>query len=306
MKRSALLIGNSPNRLSQGYSWEDLLKELVKSVPKSTEVQHAHEKPFPLLYEEILAHIRRRSRRNEKDIKERIVALLGKVQPNPIHELFSSLGVTNILTTNYDYNIEHASGHTMEDAWLARETTFSLFRRAQINDQYVWHVHGELKRPNSITLGYDHYVSYLSELKKYLAYQTTTRTTPIKCAIKTRGKRFDRGDEPYSWADVFLSHDVHIVGLGLDYTEIDIWWLICYKERLRDTNFKWLGKTYYYYFQSPSKKSDPVSKETVRLSLLESMGVEVVPVVVNNNDYQKAHQRLIKGLKTRTSRQPKV
>lgn len=302
MNRNALLIGNSPNRLSQGYSWEDLLKELVKSVPKSVNVQHAHEKPFPLLYEEILTHIRRKSRRNEKDVKQRIVALLGKMQPNSVHALFSSLDVTDILTTNYDYNIEHASGYPTEDACLARETTFNLFRRARINDQYVWHIHGELKRPSSITLGYDHYVSYLSELKKYLAYQTTTRATPIKCAIKARGKRFDRGDEPYSWADVFLSHNVHIIGLGLDYTEIDIWWLICYKERLRDTNFKWLGKTYYYYFQSPSNQSDRASKEAVRLSLLESMGVEIIPLPVKNDDYGKAHQRLIKRLESQMDR----
>ena len=47
----------------------------------------------------------------------------------------------------------------------------------------------------------------------------------------------------YSWLDVFLRDDIHIVGLGLDCTEIDLWWAVTYKARKKAQGFH-VGRTF--------------------------------------------------------------
>ena len=39
-----------------------------------------------------------------------------------------------------------------------------------------------------------------------------------------------------SWAKIFFTDDIHIVGLGLTQSEIDIWWLITYRAFLYYSN----------------------------------------------------------------------
>ena len=35
-----------------------------------------------------------------------------------------------------------------------------------------------------------------------------------------------------SWIDIFLNDNIYILGLGLDFGEIDLWWLLSYRNRL--------------------------------------------------------------------------
>jgi hypothetical protein len=105
---------------------------------------------------------------------------------------------------------------------------------------------------------------------------------------------------PYSWVDVFLRNDVHIIGLQLDFAEIDLWWLLTVKERLRHKNASHkgrprVGRTVFYDFQS----TPPVPSDIARLSLLEGLGVQVVSFQIEAEwDYAKAFHRLLTDLRT--------
>lgn len=300
--QKTILIGNSINLMSEGYSWRDLLTGLIEYIGKSPAIKFKREKPFTLLYQEILIRANRYTPHREKELKSFIIKSLEKIKHNDYHKKYVELGFKNILTTNYDYNLESSLEAEFNSANVLRETKFNLFRRKKVKNKYVWHIHGEIESPSSITLGYDHYVGYLSEMNKYVSSGTTTRKEKIRSAVKSNRINFENDSLPYSWIDLFLKDEIHIVGLSLDYTELDLWWLITFKEKLRDTN-PTLGKTYFYYFTKEEDELDNVARreeahqDTIKISLLDSYGVVTKPIIVNNGNYQNAHDLIIEKLK---------
>ena len=117
------------------------------------------------------------------------------------------------------------------------------------NDRSIWHIHGEVNVPNSITLGYEHYAGYLQHLRAYLV--TGTKSTyknyqfvPIITRIGKNAIKFD------SWVDFFFRKDIHIVGFTFDYIEMELWWLLTYRARCmynKKCNIK--NRIIYYYPQ---------------------------------------------------------
>ena len=74
------------------------------------ELERFKHKPFALVYEEILLAEGPASRVDEETMKKRIAKLIGGLQFNEIHQRVMAPGVNHILTTNYDYGFEIASG----------------------------------------------------------------------------------------------------------------------------------------------------------------------------------------------------
>lgn len=282
-KEAVLLVGNGINRLSQDYSWENLLEDLIAYIGKKHTIQFKKEKPFTLLYEEIYLRARKYRGKNEIKLKEKITELMGNLKVNEFHTKFLNLGVKHILTTNYDYNLERSyMNHIGESDNLSSETKYNLFRRRKVDDTYIWHIHGEAEVAKSITLGHGHYVGYLQKMRNHLTGK------------KRNILDFEKTKDIYSWVDLFIKDNVYIVGSSLDYTEIDLWWLLIYKERSRyEKNIGHIGKTIYYYFYDNNLKP----KKEAKLSLLESYGVEVKRQDVQGN-YKKAYERFIEEFKT--------
>jgi len=158
-----------------------------------------------------------------------------------------------------------------------------------------------MNKLNTITLGYDHYVSYLSEMHKYVSSTTTTRKKNVRFAFKVHGSIFDITGVPYSWIDLFIRDELHIIGLSLDYNEIDLWWLLTLKEKLRNESSV-IGETYFYYFVKSEDELDNVAnreeahQEKIKLSLLESYGVKTIAIRVFDNDYYTAHSKILRRL----------
>lgn len=286
LKEAVLLVGNGINCLSQDYSWENLLEDLIAYLGKKHTIQFKKEKPFTLLYEEIYLRARKYRGKNEIKLKEKIAELVGNLKVNEFHTKFLNLGVKHILTTNYDYNLEKSyMNHIGESDNLSRETKYNLFRRRKVDDIYIWHIHGEAEVPESITLGHEQYAGYLQKMRKHLTGK------------KRNILDFEKTKDIYSWVDLFIRDNVHIVGVRLDYSEIDLWWLIIYKERSRYEKKGHIGKTIYYYFYKNNLKSEEEAKH----SLLESYGVEVKRQDVQGN-YKKAYERFIEEFQTSANR----
>ena len=295
MDDKVLLLGNGINRLSNEYSWSDLLDELIKETKTSEVITYKEEKPFTLLYEEIYLRTLKHLRSKELRLKEEIANLvLNKFTPNEFHTKILDLDVEAILTTNYDYNLERSFDDDHgKSANVLIERKYNLFRRRNANGRYIWHIHGEADAPNSITLGHEHYVGYLQKMGNYLKDKITSKRkgeqkeirSPIQKAIHRQEeiRAFDKAKTIYSWVDLFLMNDVYILGLALDYTEIDLWWLMIFKERLkRETGFPYGNTTYYKFYPHTLDK-----KEEAKLSILESFGINVIREDVGKN-YENA------------------
>jgi hypothetical protein len=292
-------VGNGPNRLSESaVSWQEVLDQLARFAHRKPKCNG--DKPLPLLFEEIALSLERTGRGNVGDLKKHLAFSLRNFAPNSVHNRIMGLGLQHVLTTNYDYSLELAEGRQVlagvSPAALIHEARFSLFRFRESLKTRVWHVHGEAGYPRSILLGYDHYGAYLGRLHGYL---TGTNADGHASPFIGGVEEFENGTRPYSWVDVFLRNDVHIVGLTLDFAEIDLWWLLIFKDRLRHKNSSYkgrprVGRTVFYDFQ----RTALTPGDTARLSLLEGLGVQVVSYLIEGeSSYVKAFHRVLTDLR---------
>jgi len=227
MKDFALLVGNDINNISSGKTWEDLLEDIITYCG----ISHINrkDKPFPMLYEEIFLNAIRTKMMDEKDLKTYIANEVSKIVPNVIHERIRSLNVPHIMTTNYEFSIEGES--PKGNSGLVVERSYSVFRKYELNGSTYWHLHGDCNNPASINLGYEHYCGQLQNMRNYTATGTTYKTEGV--LKKPLIKRLSSGGQInyQSWIDLFFTKDIYILGLGLDYVESDLWWLITYRAR---------------------------------------------------------------------------
>lgn len=303
-ENTILLLGNGVNRISNDYSWEDLLEDLIKFIGKESVINLKEEKPLTLLYEELVLRTKRFQNRKELELKKEISKLITQnFKPNIFHkQVLELIGIQHILTTNYDYNFEKAHNYEWGKVNLYPEKKYNMFRRRKIGNKYVWHIHGEAEVPNSISLGHEHYAGYIQKMRNYLTSGIPTKKKRINSPIFSSRPNHDYTIEDlekkrgiYSWVDLFLGCNVHIVGLSLDYTEIDLWWLIIYKERMRYKS-KYsgrIGKSTFHYF----KQNEINTFEESKLSLLESYGVEIRKCPVKNNNYERAYNYVFQNFR---------
>jgi hypothetical protein len=255
MAKNVLLLGNGINDVTNSYKWMDLIDDIVNFL-EIKNINGLKEKPFPLLYEEIFLTNLRGKKVSELKIKSFIAEKIKRISPNKVHELIKSLNPTDIITTNYDYTIEKSlgsSGSILSDKGVVKQNLYSIFRHTEGNGCKVWHIHGELNRPNSILLGYEQYSGQLQQMRNYIALGTGDA---YKKQFPPLIKQLKKGKvDNNSWLDIFFTQDIHIVGLSLDFIELDLWWLLTFRaRRVLENRFSITNKIVYYYPQSLEKK----------------------------------------------------
>lgn len=285
-----LLLGNGLNRLSLQADWGELLQRLANRQGVPGDNSSMAETPFSLYFEHLYAATADANRGSKKynssehQVKKQIAKLLDDVPSHKLHVKFVEL-FDVILTTNYDYTLECILGPFSEDGTLHPETRYSLFRRSLHGKKAIWHVHGELNRPNSLVLGYDHYVGYVQKIRNYVTAGITIANYPgsFRSPFKQGVTDFESHSKYFSWVDHFLRDTVHIVGLGLDFSEIDLWWLLLHKWRRGSSRS---GKTYFYDLKSTDGRNNS------RNSLLKSFGVTLDLVAAKNYEagYRKIYE----------------
>ena len=290
----ALFLGNDINNIGDGYSWSDLLKDLICKVGAKGEIEPLAEQ-FPLFYEEIWAYASTHGGHTENVIKNFISDQVQKMPLNDLHKKFMSLGTKMVLTTNYEYSLECSVSDGEPDDTnygVIGETRYSLFRHTKLNDQRIWHVHGEAKRPGSIALGYEHYGGYLQSMRNYVVGGVKYKKLRLD-GLTTRLKSSDRLPM-HSWLDVFFTHDIHIVGLALDFVEIHLWWLLTYRARAQVSGKHRKANRIYYY--APKQRED---KDRIKLRLLQANGVETIFLDRPNHNKKTYYQNVLRSLKRR-------
>lgn len=296
-----LFIGNGINNIGHAaaYTWKDLLDDLIAFAARESgnravrKIDLLSDKPFHLLYEEIIGTACRGPTPSEIQLKEFIASKASLLPTNDVYTRIGAMGLTDLITTNYEPLLAQACGGepNLPNNGVVKESAYGIFRHRVANGTRLWYIHGYAERPRSIILGYEQYSGMLQRMRDYVVtgpdYEKFDRP-PLTKRIQ-HGAGFQRE----SWIDLFLLEDVHILGFKLDYAEMDLWWLLTYRSRLMSKGkvtrtssvFRPRNSVYYYI---PEKY---VGDAKGKLELLAGVGVNVVKI--KSKDMLQYYQRAL-------------
>ncbi|GHV10138.1 hypothetical protein FACS189485_23120 [Spirochaetia bacterium] len=291
-RERVLLLGNGINRVgTTGYSFDGLMKQLLETYDSAGKI-NKRDKPFPLLYEEILAGTNETSR----SLLEYVAGEISKLTANGLHTLVWGHYDT-ILSTNYEYTLKVPAlpFKTVKDP----ETRFSLYRcstaKTAEGTKTLWQVHGEADKPNTLCLGYEHYIAYVGKIREYI----TEGDGKKKFAkLNTKLELLEKGETVpliHSWVDHFFFSDMDILGLNLHTAETGFWWLLSYRSHKIRESKPALPKNNIRYFAFISDTQDDKAKNTQAetIELLRALGVSVETLRVKENDWGEAYRRAL-------------
>ena len=85
--------------------------------------------------------------------------------------------------------------------------------------------------------------------------------------------------EGRSWVDLFFTADVWIIGLGLEFVEIHLWWLLTYRARQRALGIGLNNRVTYFC-------TSDVDEHAAKCAMLRELGVDVRVVSKAGKDYR--------------------
>lgn len=243
----ALFVGNGINRVSRNaISWGELLDKLSKKFEIDIDLSNEL-KPFPLAFEEMIHHAWGEDSFEQKlrNLKVNISELLLKASNEfdfSFHQQLMQSGINEIITTNYDYNLELSvrPDFLQEKKELAinrQESKLSLYRGYNLDGVKVRHIHGELLHNRAITdtktnypqesimIGFEHYSDY------YHKIQTSIKGPKSKYKEGIL-QRITSEKESKIWMDLFFTHNLYFLGFSLDFSETHLWWLLMEREEV--------------------------------------------------------------------------
>ena len=286
-----LLLGNGLNRAYEGFSWSDMIAGLGYREFSLRERRAIASLPYPL--QTVIATGDRIDTRLMENAQKYDTDLLPAQQA--LFQCFTDLPWDAVLTTNYTFEIEKAIDpsfncrtkaylpfqmRTVDDA--SEEDAYALYQYYKMEDAApIWHIHGDLTQPDSMILGHYYYGNAISRLHNYSRVFT-----------KEIARREKAGSAfvPLSWVDYFLLGDVYIVGLGMDYSESDLWWLVNCKKIFGRGSIR-------LYYATDEKLKRPVERISymrkclAKQLLCEAYAVEYIPESLESSDYADYYRR---------------
>lgn len=236
---NTLFLGNgfSMSVAPEIPAWKSLLKSETSKI-----------KNYPILYEQ---NFIQNADKTEESIKKELTSSIEQNIKNAISQKESIASwfrdfliknkIDNIITTNYDHGIEYIlkkCGYK-NDKNNSSEKIYSIRRYKKFIDSkkkeiILWKIHGDIDVIKSITLGFDQYCGSLSKLNTYIKgeYKSSQNSHIGQKSIQEKCK--DRKLRDYgSWAELFFFSNIYILGFGMDFAEIDIWWLLNKRARIK-------------------------------------------------------------------------
>lgn len=300
-----LLLGNGFTRaFYDSKPWNDLVDE-IRDKDKFPLPAPKYDMPTPIKIEMLTNGV---NFLKDEDFQIELRDLDNKKNPGLLQRILN-LNFDFILTTNYTYEIECAILGGIErfviEEMKERHRPYEIDPRKQKSDNLlysfnrveniynqfhpkkeidIWHIHGEGNFPLNIIIGHN---AYCRLLKSYIDY--TSRTS---CNNLT------------SWVDAFLTGDVYILGFGMDFSEIDLWWLLQHKSK----NYPETRTVYFnpkpLNIQSCShcNKDHVIGKgDWCKIEMLKIYGAEIKNIMFDaeycdkyNDFYEQAYEYLTK------------
>lgn len=264
--RKTIFYGNGlnyhPDTQNKSVTWGELLKDIMNGQSFITDFL-----PNTLSYERIRLNWNKNPH-NLQHLKNRIKELLENQPANSYYEEILKIDCDNYITTNYDYAINktflnsdqqnYESNNSSEELYSIRRNTSLINNQDKIKK--IWNIHGELSNPKSIMLGLNHYSGSIGKIAAYLKGTYDFRYKGQKNEVnkieeKLNGKPYDG----YSWIELFFNSNIHIIGFGLDFSEIDLWWLLTKRSRLIENGL--IINTVSYYTKPLSELKERIYNE---------------------------------------------
>jgi len=101
----------------------------------------------------------------------------------------------------------------------------------------------------------------------------------------------NRAYQHLSWVDFFFMHDVHIIGLGLDFVEIHLWWLLTYRARANISGKSCTQNRVIYYCPRERQNEDGI-----KLRFLKANKVEIKYFDCPNHDKRHYYGSVLRSL----------
>lgn len=255
--RNAVLYGNGLNLLSCNVSWNDLLKQisgdsLLTGIPNTLQYEtiilaNEYYKYVPLidmdganLIDKDGNELWGQDKPVEEEIKNHIKDKLAGFISNFAYDRISRLNVEHYITTNYDqtlYNLLCVNGYK-EGESNNTENLYSIRRKFGLQNEtgeckFIWPIHGTIQSPKSIMLGLDHYCGAVGKINDYIKGKYEYSKDGELLILEGIINRLRKNEciVPISWIDLFFTHNIHIIGLGMQYEEIDLWWILNKRQR---------------------------------------------------------------------------
>lgn len=289
-----ILYGNGLNLLGGNkISWNNLLCDLSKQANYNL---HIGDKPYTMVYEELLLA----GNLNEAEIKEFIITKLRDYYgANSFYDMMRDLNLHNYLTTNYEFNLEKSfennglsySNNKLEDIYSIR--SFVEIASNETTVSKIWHIHGDIDRTKSISLGLNHYCGTIGKMDGYFkgTYEYVSNGNKVRLNALSKKLKNKMPYDGVSWIELFFTTTVHIVGLSLDYSETDLWWLLNRRARPITFNLKDIRNRIIYYDTESDKE-----KATCKEQLLRAFNVEYKHFPATNNDWKGSYSKIFEEI----------
>lgn len=308
---NCLLIGNGLNRcLEHSISWGKLLKDIANDL----NVSYNENIAMPLEFERIInQYLNNNPYSNNSiyfDIKKKIGQKLKYVKPInlDLHNQIRNLNLNEIMTTNYDYLLEYVFDYYYEPDLINNKQKYLMSSTTTIDGIKFYHPHGTAMAPNTMCLGYEHYMGIVSRLRSEI------NTTP-KQSLDMNIQRILLGNEKpkETWGEKFYTSNIGIVGLSLSDCKSDLWWLLVHRAYLYYSNYRGSKKlinnkiVYYDIFDNIKKNAPKEEQQRItnyinqlnRHTLLMNENVEVVAYDISEFDgsYKDAYLKIFDRIK---------
>ena len=161
---ATILVGNGINQLEGlAPNWSRLIEEVAGCFQVRESMDHTMS--MTMGFEKFIIPLLEKGY-SERQVKEKIRSIIQKSicegssaegfrWDDTFHHKIMTLQGCHILTTNYDYCLERSLDLKFKPKQTTRAILYSKDRHQQVGEKRVWHIHGELRGPCSICLGYD-------------------------------------------------------------------------------------------------------------------------------------------------------
>lgn len=285
MNKKTLFLGNGFSRAlcEKGCSWSTILQADKSKI-----------KNYTLLYETRFVMGEFEGGNNELEVKQGLMdklPRLDQIKENYKKDIkcfgdkLEKARITDIITTNYDNLLEgilRESGYSIEDLDTS-EKIYSIRRRKKCTNNRtghvlrLWQMHGSAEDKDkdesgqickTITLGLDHYCGHIAKLSNYIKGSYPDPADSKKCCLSMEEKCKSNNFDGVSWAELFFNSDVYIAGFGMDFSEIDVWWMLTRRARLKKNSEDINNHIHYIYSNCYDSGKDDI------FEALEAFGVD--------------------------------
>ncbi len=290
-KKKILLLGNGmnlyvANNKSNSEIIDDLFKKYKRQFNKVDREKILRELPYTLAATLSLSI-------GNKTKKEKIESTklleIDKYKENDVLKKLIQMTFDEIFTTNYTYEVEttikpsfdqNDKSHIMtsyrdKNGKTRKESKYFLQTWNQISNDVetynIWHIHGELRNPNSVVYGITDYNGLICKVNNYINKQYQSGNTVLL--------------NNNSWIDHFLNGDVYIVGLGLSFYEYDLWQLLFKKMSVEGH-----GKTVFY---EPESDKEWAKHRALELAKVKVYNLGHKQIQNEEFDYHKFYDDVI-------------